>query len=189
MQRKPTNNPNTVEHRPDGTSVLLLEYNGNTYECLIDSEDHELVRDYRWRLARCNHTEYAVTSVYERGKRIRLNLAKLICPDSEVVCYRNYNGLDNRKSNLIPSTNSLKSIHKRKHQAGSSRFKGVHKHGSKFLATIQMGKRTVCLGRFDSETEAARRYNEAVKARFGKSAYLNEIPEEETSWLNLSKSQ
>jgi hypothetical protein len=182
MDRKPTKNPNPVEHRQDGTSVLWINFNGESFECLIDTEDYELVREHRWRLNKCSHTEYAVTTAYKQGKRTRLNLSKLICPGCEVVCYKNYNGLDNRKSNLIPSTNSLKSIHKRKHQATQSRFKGVcrksYKRVKTFMATIQSedGGPTY-LGSFASEIEAARRYNEAVKERFGESAYLNEIPE------------
>jgi hypothetical protein len=178
QKRKYKKTSNKFEHSLDGTTTIFLKRRtGQTFECLIDTEDLELVRPYRWRVGLCKHTAYAVTTTDE-GKR--LNLSTLVCPGCEVVLYRNYNGLDNRKSNLYPGTQSKKSTHKRKHKNLTSRFKGVHKLKGTFRATIKAdGDGYDILGRFNSEVEAAACYNEEASKRFGEFACLNELPEEE----------
>jgi hypothetical protein len=169
--------PNDYQNCADGTTVIFIQRkNRQVFECLIDTADYELLKNYRWRLAKLGRNEYAVTTTENRN---RLNLSKLLYPDCELVLYRNYNGLDNRRSNLLPGTQSLKSIHKRKHKSLTSRFKGVHKWGDKYRAVIQAdGEGCSLLGSFDSEIEAAACYNAEAKKRFGELAHLNEIPEE-----------
>jgi len=170
--------PNKCEHCQDGTTVIFLRRRtGETFECLIDTEDFELVRAYRWRFVLCNRSGYAVTTT-EDGKR--LNISNLIHPGYEIVFYRNYNGLDNRRSNLCPGSQSQKSKHKRKHKRLTSRFKGVHKVGDTFKTTIKAdGEGYDLLGRFNTEVEAAACYNEEAKKRFGEFACLNELAEKE----------
>src|SRR5205807_8724943 len=85
---------------PDGTTVIFMRrLTGQTFECLIDTEDFELGRVYRWRVAVGKQTTYAVTTT-EEGKR--LNISTLVYPGCEIVLYRNHHGLDNRRSNLYP---------------------------------------------------------------------------------------
>jgi len=57
----------------------------------------------------------------------------------------------------------------------SSRFKGVsrERRQTKWLATICQDGRNHRLGTFTSETEAARKYDEAAIIRFGEFAHLN----------------
>jgi len=156
-QRHYTKTPNEYEHCLDGTTVIFLRRrSGQTFECLIDTEDHELVRPYRWRVALGKHYAYAVATTDE-GKR--LNISTLVYPGCELVLYRNHNGLDNRKSNLFPGTQSQKSIHKRKHKHLTSRFKGVHKLHGTYRATIKAGEGYDLLGCFNTEVEAAACYN------------------------------
>jgi len=167
---------NKFEHCQDGTTVIFIRRRtGQTFECLIDTQDYELVWAFRWRVALGKHYAYAVTTTDE-GKR--LNISTLVCPGCELVLYRNHNGLDNRRSNLYLGTQSQKSKHKRKHKHLTSQFKGVHKFGDTFRATIKAdGKGYDRLGCFNSELEAAARYNEEAKERFGEFACLNELPE------------
>lgn len=175
QKRSYTKTPNDYKHCADGTTVIFIQRkNGQTFECLIDTSDFELVKSYRWRIAKQGRNQYAVTSTENRN---RVNLAKILCPDCDLVLYGNYDGLDNRRSNLIPGTQSLKSIHKRKHKRLTSKFKGVHKFGDKFRAIIQADGECSLLGSFNSEIEAAACYNEEAKKRFGELAYLNDIPE------------
>src|SRR5437016_5147674 len=168
-------NPNKFEHRQGGTTVIFIRRRtGRTFECLIDTENFELVRAYRWRVAVGKHSAYAVTTTDE-GKR--LNISTLVYPGCEIVLYRNHKGLDNRRSNLYPGSQSQKSKHKRKHKRLTSRFKGVHKLNGTFRATIKAdGERYSVLGRFNTEVEAAACYNEEAKKRFGEFACLNELP-------------
>src|SRR6266480_1960510 len=167
--------PNKFEHGQDGTTVIFVRRRtGQIFECLVDTEDFELVRAYRWRAALGKYSTYAVTTTDE-GKR--LNISTLVYPGCELVLYRNHNGLDNRRSNLYPGSQSEKSKHKRKHKRLTSRFKGVHKLNGTFRATIKAdGERYSVLGRFNSEVEAAACYNEEARKRFGEFASLNELP-------------
>ena len=101
--------PNKYAHCPDGTTVIFMRRRtGQTFECLIDTEDFELVRAYRWSVALGKHSAYAVTTT-DAGKR--LNISTLVCPGCELVLYRNHNGLDNRaRDQLRPPLHLLRSI-------------------------------------------------------------------------------
>lgn len=59
----------------------------------------------------------------------------------------------------------------------SSEYKGVvwDKSRGKWMASTKMEGRSVFLGRFDRETDAALAYNEFAKRHFGEFATLNEV--------------
>lgn len=59
----------------------------------------------------------------------------------------------------------------------SSKFKGVYwsKQKQKWKARIYIDKKQVWLGSFDSEEEAAKKYNEAALMYLGKFARLNDV--------------
>ena len=76
------------------------------------------------------------------------------------------------------ASRTVQGHNKRKRKNCSSRFRGVtrQKNTEKFLAAIKNGDKSLHLGTFDSEIDAAIAYNEAAKIHFGTFANLNEIP-------------
>jgi len=69
--------------------------------------------------------------------------------------------------------------HRKRKDGLTSQFRGVSRKqdGRTFTAAIQVNYKHIRLGKFDSEIEAAKAYNEAAKQHYGEFANLNEIPE------------
>jgi hypothetical protein len=97
-------------------------------------------------------------------------------PDHLFADHINHNGLDNRIANLRAAThrqNAYNRIHFTKNP--SSKYKGVSfkKQTKKWTAQIRYDGRSKFIGTFDSETEAAKAYDEAAKQYHGEFAVLN----------------
>ena len=87
------------------------------------------------------------------------------------------NGLNNCKSNLRLCTRQDNAKNRNKPRGCSSRFKGVsyRKDSDQWSVSIGLKNRRISLGRFDSEIEAAKAYEQdlAAKKHHGKFAKLN----------------
>lgn len=88
----------------------------------------------------------------------------------------NRDSWDDRWENLRDVTQSVNNQNKGLYKSGS-RFNGVTKERSKFLAQITNYGLTVQLGTYNTEEEAARAYDKAAFEAQGEMAYLN-FPEE-----------
>jgi hypothetical protein len=156
--------------------IPLSGKNGLGKFALIDDEDWDLVKDYRWHF----NKGYAYTSKWDpiTKKNINIFLHRMIMNAQlgQLIDHNNHNKLDNRRSNLSFCTHSQNSMNKLKQPDTSSQFKGVswYKNKKKWLAQIFHYKKTY-LGYFDNEILAAKAYNMAAKKLFGEFAKLNEI--------------
>ena len=81
------------------------------------------------------------------------------------------NPLNNYVSNLRWATQAENSRNKSKHKNSTSKYKGVSKHGDKWLVHI----RNQHIGLFKDEKEAAIAYNNHAKTNFGVFAKLNQM--------------
>jgi len=115
-----------------------------------------------------------------KGKRVKrktimMHRFILNAPRHLVVDHINHNGLDNRKSNLRLCTRAENSRNRRSFNNKSSRYKGVSwdKQRKLFLAAIRCNGKYYNLGRFKSETAAAKAYDKKTRELFGEFAYLN----------------
>lgn len=79
---------------------------------------------------------------------------------------------DYEPSNVRIVTN-LQNQFNRGPRDGTSKYKGVSKSKGKWIAQIGMNCRTIPIGRYSSEEEAAKAYNKKAKELFGEYAYLN----------------
>ena len=86
----------------------------------------------------------------------------------------NGNGLDYRKCNLRVCTHQ-QNLQNQRIQKGVSKFKGVcwHKASQKWMAKIKHNYKTIYLGVFNNEIDAAKSYNKKAKELFGEFARLN----------------
>lgn len=100
-------------------------------------------------------------------------------PDDQLVDHWNVDSLDNRRSNLRFATVAENNANRRKHQRSdaASKFKGVSPRYGKWRAVITVAARTIDIGAFASELEAARAYDDAARKHFGAFARLN-FPEQ-----------
>jgi len=145
---------------------------------IVDVEDYEVVSQYHWYTRKTSHNFYAVTHIYQDGKRTTLAMHQLIMLSyfGQQVDHINGNGLDNRKKNLRVVTHQQNNFN-RKYTFGTSKYKGVswNKRDNCWQATIKFNNKAKMLGYFKEEVEAAKSYNSAAKKYFGEFAALNEV--------------
>lgn len=142
------------------------------YVALVDDDDFEWLSQWKWCVLRTRNNIYA-----KRSSKGILMHREIVCRHGlleETVDHVNHNGLDNRKSNLRPCSQSENQANRRKIE-GSSRFKGVHleAYTGKWRAEIRCEGRHIRGPRFDSELEAAAWYDEKAYELFGNFALLN----------------
>ena len=159
-------------------TIIFMESKDAPYLCAIDTKDYPLVKPYHWHVTKSkrSRTFYAATNVLKPdGSRTNVMMHRLLLPEAKEIDHANFNGLDNRRENLRPATRSQQNAHMRKREGTSSKFIGVcwREDRHKFTANISINKKCIHLGLFDSEIEAAKRYDEAAKKHHGEFAVLN----------------
>lgn len=166
---------NKLAHRPSiieyGLAKIPLGVDAKDGYAVVD-EEFAWLDEYKWFLS---DGGYAVrNSRYVRGERrhtVRMHREILDTPDHLETDHINGNRLDNRLVNLRPCTGAENSRNRKK-QKGSSKYKGVtwRKSSNKWLAQIRVNKKSIHLGEFDDENEAAESYRKAAKELFGEFA-------------------
>lgn len=140
---------------------------------IIDDDDYNRIIKYKWyAINGRNDVFYAVTNI----NGLQIEMHKFILESESLIDHINYNGLDNRKSNLRIATQSQNSIHRRKiNSKTSSRYKGVSWHSSKNKWRVQIMKEgnQLHVGYFLNEEDAARAYDKSAYKLFGEFAELN----------------
>ena len=150
---------------------------------IVDSSDFELVSAYSWFPRKNYHTFYVQHSPSRTlpGERRPVLMHRLLLglgPGDQTVDHINGNGLDNRRENLRLCSDSTNQANRhRLVPNASSRYRGVTWHAAlgKWQAHIKVMGRSIYLGVFASEEEAALAYNHAAVAHFREYAHLNEV--------------
>lgn len=144
---------------------------------LVDADDFEWLSQWKWRASFSQGRVSAVAWIGPADNRrvVRLH-RKLMCPPpGMVVDHIDGDTLNNTRANLRVCTQRENSRNRRK-GGGANRFKGVYsdkRWPTRFLATIGVDYRSIKLGWFGSEAEAARAYDDAARKLHGEFARLN----------------
>ena len=159
----------------------------NGCRVLVCAEALELVRELSWYAdynsrgtpyihSKCNAANLTVIRrrLPEKGPTSTFTIQCWLKPPGPglVVHHRNANTLDNRLENLVVTTQTLNNAAQGA-RGGTSKYKGVHLRGRKWIASIQVSGQKYQLGSFDDEVEAALRYDLAAMQHFGELAALN----------------
>lgn len=144
---------------------------------LVDDDDYERVMKYKW----CMGSRYPMRSVWVKSekqyKTVLLHRFILNLKQGEMCDHINRITTDARKCNLRVATNSQNQMNSPKCSGYSSRFKGVtwRKKKRKWEAGIMYNNKTIYLGYFKIEEDAARAYDKKAKELFGEYARLNNV--------------
>jgi len=154
------------------------------YETMVDDDVYEWAKKDTWCAKKDKHTTYArrYEGSGDNQKVIYLHREIMGTPSGEDCDHKDGNGLNNQRSNIRNATRSQNQMNSRKvvsqnGKATSSRYKGVYwnKHGGEWKAGIQIRGKTIHLGRFVSEKDAARAYDKEATRLFGEFAKVNAV--------------
>jgi hypothetical protein len=140
---------------------------------MVDDWNLEWLSQYSWSAYKARNMWYAMTG--RNTLMHRLVVEKLCGRITGKVDHQNSDGLNNFESNLRIATNSQNAANTGKYNTNTSGFKGVfwYARNRKWHAEIAVNGRRRYLGGFDSKILAAKAYDEAAVAYFGKFAGLN----------------
>lgn len=169
----------------DNYIYIYLE-NVNCY-AIIDKEDYEIVKDYKWHGRKSMYTTYVLTNIKGTRKKLRLHNIILPCNSLYEVDHINHNGLDNRKDNLRIVTRSQNNMNQKTPVNNTSDHTGVsfNNQHKKWEAYITVNRYTYKLGMYLNKCDAVKARKEAEIKYFGEFRYQE--PDKETKKIfNLS---
>jgi len=146
---------------------------------ILDEDDFYRLNNFQWCLKE-DEDGYAsvvrINNQREKGPTI-LSMHREImnAPPGRLVDHRDSDAMDNRSANLRFATPTENSCNRRKKTNTSSQFKGVsfNKRNKKWCARIKYEGKSIWLGSFLSELDAAKAYDEAAKKYHKEFAHLN----------------
>lgn len=149
---------------------------------LVDDADFTWLSQWKWCAHQTKQGRWYATRIERsagKPKIVRMHRQILNAPPGVQGDHKNGLTLDNQRSNLRLATcgQNCQNRGKQKRRT-TSQYKGVS-----WSATHQAWRASICdgkarfLGRFKTETDAAKAYNTAARTLFGEFAKLNAISE------------
>jgi hypothetical protein len=147
---------------------------------IVDPADYDRLKGYQWLTKKGSNSFYARRHVPPcKGQKetiVYIHQELITVPKGMVVDHINNDGMDNRRANLRAATRAQNMRNRKKHaKPGASKYKGVRyrKDTCKWSARIGVDSKSIYLGSFENEIEAAKAYDEAAKKHHAEFACLN----------------
>lgn len=157
--------------------IPLRDRNGIVAFAKVDDLDFDALNAFRWHITGDENRKYAQRSYRKNGKRFNSRMHREILGLKNPYQYGDHkdgDGLNNQRSNIRKCSNAQNQMNCSARKKG---YKGVHAHGKKWRAYIKKNQKSMNLGTFNTEIEAAKAYNEAATQLFGEFARLNTLTE------------
>ena len=172
---------NKIIFQDETKTIFLCESKkyGNK-EIIIDSEDWDKVKKYHWVIGRHPRRNKFYITYKDYINKTDLKLHRIILNLNDPILQGDHidgNTLDNRKINLRICNNAENNRNKDKPKSNTSGYKGVSwlNRIDKWRAYINVNKKQIHLGLFDSKDKAAIAYNIAALKYHGEFAKLNNV--------------
>jgi hypothetical protein len=167
-RRPPVRLDAPVPTQPGVRSIALTKGK----HALVDAEDYDRLMKHKWTASSSGPKCYAQRN--EKGHSILMHREIMKAPKGMVVDHIDGNGLNNCKSNLRICTQGQNNYNGRP-RGRTSGFKGVSydRARGKYKAYVWENGRTVVLGRYASQLEAAQVRDLRAVQLHGEYAYLN----------------
>jgi len=142
---------------------------------LVDEEDYEELYKYKWYY----HNGYAARSQYnpitQKAPIVLMHRVIMNVKEGEEVDHINHNTLNNRKCNLRVCTSAQNNQNRQFYKTGTSYYKGVswNTNKEKWIAQIIYNGKSIYLGTYTDEEQAARAYDKKAIEVHGEFAYTN----------------
>jgi hypothetical protein len=153
---------------------MILNISG--YDVLIDDEDYNKIKNYKWHIRYCNESNRYDIYAYKYNKAFRLYRIIMKENNSKIeIDHINHNTLDNQKCNLRKCTHQENIFNQRINKNNTSGYRGVswNKYHKKWDANIKLNYKKIYLGHFKNKEDAKEKYNQKAIELFGEFAYLN----------------
>jgi hypothetical protein len=146
------------------------------YKALVDDEDFEKISQYKWHIDKCRQYFYAQAYIKINGRHKHFLMHKFLTRHKQTD-HIDGNGLNNQRRNLRAATTQQNQMNRKPLTNCTSRYKGVsyHKRGKIWQAYIKINGKTIHLGSFRLEIDAAKAYNKKAVELFGEFAKLNNL--------------
>ncbi len=133
----------------DYAEIILRDKKCNIVgKTIIDIDDVDLCKKYKWHIKHSLHTDYAITTIDENTK-IFLHRLILDYYGEMDVDHNDHNGLNNRKYNLEVCSHSKNLTNQ--HNINN----GIYQvQSGRFRSTICINNKTIYIGTFDTFKEA-----------------------------------
>ena len=160
--------------------IITLTHNKVAY---VDDEDYETVKNYKWVASPSKDIHFYARVFFKlrdgTGKRSSISLQNLIvgkAPQGHRVFFKDGNSLNCQKENIefVSFSQAGHNSYKKRKSNKNTRedFKGV---SVIFIARIKNKGKSLLLGHFNNEKEAAQAYNAKAIELFGDKAVLNQV--------------
>ena len=149
----------------------------NGMVAIVDDEDYNYLLDYNWRCLKNGRTCYAIFGRRINGKYSLVWMHRMIMDAKDrkqEVNHINHNGLDNRRQNLRITTHDKVVIQSQVLNNKTTKHKGIsyHKPSNKWRSRISINGKTIYLGYYINEIEAAKAYEKKAIEIFGEFAHI-----------------
>jgi hypothetical protein len=149
---------------------------------IVDDADYEWLNQWKWFCIGKGGQRVARNEPCKTGNRrqqtIYMHRAIMDASTDQIVDHINGDPLDNCRCNLRFATQAENSRNRKRSITNqSSNHKGVnfHKRDKRWCANIGHNGKTIFLGEFNEEIDAAKAYNDAAQKLFGEFARLNDL--------------
>jgi len=149
---------------------------------LVDDEDYDELNKFKWYAHKDHNWErwYVVRHEYVNRKQKTILMHQQITGfKHKMIDHVDRDGLNNKKSNLRPCTQSQNAKNRSMLKNNTSGLRGVHydKKRKKWIAQIEKDEKGIYLGGFIDKEDAGRAVDKKSKELYGEFVILN-FPEE-----------